>query len=83
MDEITRIELEKIHGRFNDLKERVVTLEAQQPHINAALVRLEALVTQGFSRIGKIALTVIFLFLTPFVAVLVKSILSGALSHYV
>jgi len=41
MDETTRNELDKLHGRINDLKERVVSLEAQQPHINAALLRIE------------------------------------------
>lgn len=41
MDQEVRAELEKLHGRISDLKERVVNLEAQQPHMNAALVRIE------------------------------------------
>lgn len=42
MDNETRAEVEKLHGRISDLKERVVNMEAQQPHMNAALVRIEA-----------------------------------------
>lgn len=41
MDQEIRAEVEKLHGRINDLKERVVTLEAQNPHINSALARIE------------------------------------------
>lgn len=41
MDQEIRLEFEKLHGRVNDLKERVVNLEAQQPHISAALARIE------------------------------------------
>lgn len=36
-----RAEIEKLHARDSDLKERVVVLEAQQPHISAALLRIE------------------------------------------
>jgi hypothetical protein len=80
MDEIIRGELEKLHGRISDLKERVVTLEAQQPHINAALLRIEGAVTAGFARIGKIALAVSLAFLTPLALLVVKFATSGALS---
>jgi len=41
MDQEIRAELEKLHGRVNDVKERVVNLEAQQPHINVSLGRIE------------------------------------------
>jgi hypothetical protein len=82
MDEIVRSELEKLHGRIGDLKERVVTLEAQQPHINAALVRIEAAMTAGFSKIGKIVLAIGLCFLTPFALVAVKFLVSGALGSF-
>ncbi|OHV24952.1 hypothetical protein EOS93_25145 [Rhizobium sp. RMa-01] len=83
MDEITRIEIEKLHGRINDMKERVVTLEAQQPHINAALLRIEGSVEKLAGKIGK----AIWAVLTPTVVILIglfiKAIASGALKPYV
>ena len=41
MDQETRSEIERLHARINDLRERVVTLEAQVPHTNATLDRIE------------------------------------------
>lgn len=41
MDQETRAAIDTLHGRVSDLKERIVNLEAQQPHVNAALDRIE------------------------------------------
>jgi hypothetical protein len=83
MDEITRAEFEKVHSRISDMKERVVTLEAQQPHINSALLRIEGAVTAISGKIGKGVLILGCAFLTPFAALLVKALLSGGLSRFV
>gem|GEM_PF-1845208 len=82
MDEVTRSELEKLHGRISDLKERVVTLEAQQPHINAALLRIETSVEKLIGRIGKALWAVFLILLTPVIALLVKAFASGALASF-
>lgn len=81
MDEVTRNELEKLHGRINDMKERLVTLEAQQPHINAALLRIEGGVEKLVGRIGKALWAVFLLLLAPLAVLLVKAFASGALAH--
>ena len=36
-----RSEIERLHVRVNDLRERVVTLEVQVPHTNQTLDRIE------------------------------------------
>lgn len=77
MDEVTRAEIEKLHGRLNDMKERVVTLEAQQPHINAALIRIETSVDKLNGHLSKL----IWLAAALFVAAGVKFILAGGLNH--
>ena len=63
MDLETRQEIDKLHGRVSDLKERVVNLEAQQPHINAALTRIEKNVEKVSSHISKGVWIVLGLFL--------------------
>jgi hypothetical protein len=82
MDEITRSELEKLHGRIGDLKERVVSLEAQQPHINATLLRIEGGIEKLGGRIWKAVGAVALLFMTPMAVILVKAALSGSLSQF-
>lgn len=77
MDELTRAEIEKLHGRLNDMKERVVTLEAQQPHINAALIRIEMSVDKLNGHLSKL----IWLAVALFVAAAAKFILAGGLNH--
>ncbi|MBY3038943.1 hypothetical protein HFO76_22725 [Rhizobium laguerreae] len=83
MDETTRNELEKLHGRINDMKERVVTLEAQQPHINAALLRIEGSVEKIAGKIGKAIWAIALIGLGPLAAILIKAIASGALKPFV
>lgn len=82
MDQTIRSELDKIHERISNMKERVVLLEAQQPHINAALLRIEGSVEKIAAKIGK----AIWLVLAPIIAVTVgvmlKALFSGALSTY-
>lgn len=82
MDETTRNELEKLHSRINDLKERVVSLEAQQPHINAALLRIEGSVEKLANRIGKALWAVVAIVLTPLAGLLIKAIASGTLARF-
>lgn len=73
MDDVTRAEIDKLHGRISDLKERVVNLEAQQPHINAALGRIERMVEKLNGHLVK-AIWIIF---ALFLAAVVKFTLSG------
>ncbi|MBX5020433.1 hypothetical protein [Rhizobium lentis] len=83
MDEVTRSELEKLHGRINDMKERLVTLEAQQPHINAALLRIEGSVEKIAGKIGKAIWAVLTPTIVVIVGLLIKAIASGALKPYI
>lgn len=83
MDEVTRSELEKLHGRINDMKERLVILEAQQPHINAALLRIEGSVGKIADRIRNALWAILLLVIAPIIALLVKAFASGALSAHV
>jgi len=83
MDEITRSELEKLHGRINDMKERLVTLEAQQPHINAALLRIEGGMEKLASRIGKGLWALALIPLTALIGILFKALAGGALAHFI
>ncbi|MFS8147977.1 hypothetical protein ATY78_13085 [Rhizobium sp. R635] len=82
MDEQVRAEIEKLHERMSGLKERVVNLEAQQPHINAALARIEGSVEKLTNRIGK----AIWAVLTPVIVlaagVAFKIIMSGSLAKF-
>lgn len=73
MDEVTRAEIDKLHGRISDLKERIVNLEAQQPHINAALGRIERMVEKLNGHLVKAIWIVIALFL----AAVVKFTIAG------
>lgn len=82
MDEVTRGELEKLHARINDMKERLVTLEAQQPHINAALLRIEGSVGKLADRIRNALWALLVLVLSPLAVLLVKAFASGALSTH-
>lgn len=63
MDQETRGEIEKLHARINDIKVRVVNLEAQTPHINAALLRIERSVDRLNGHISKAVWAVLLLFL--------------------
>lgn len=82
MEQAIRTELDKLHERISNVKERVVNLEAQQPHINAALIRIEGSVSKIDTKIGK----AVWVFLTPIIAisvgVLLKAMFSGALSTF-
>ena len=62
MDQETRVEIEKIHGRISDLKGRVVHLEAQQPHTSAALARIEKSVERLNGYLSKAAWMIFGLF---------------------
>lgn len=75
MDQQFRAEVEKLHGRINDLKERVVNLEAQVPHINASLARIEKLVEKISGHMSRGAWAIIALF----IAAVWKLITSGAI----
>lgn len=58
------------------MKERVVNLEAQQPHISAALVRIEAGVAGLYGHLSK----AIWIVVALLIAAVAKFILSGGLS---
>ncbi|MFZ5692462.1 MAG: hypothetical protein ACOY5F_14530 [Pseudomonadota bacterium] len=73
MDQDTRTEIDKLHGRVSDLKERVVNLEAQQPHTTAALTRIEKSVEQLNGHVSKGVWAILGLFLVA----LWKMILTG------
>jgi len=75
MDQDTRAEIDKLHGRVSDLKERVVNLEAQQPHINAALTRIEKNVEKVSSHISK----GVWIVLGLFIVAVWKLVLNGKL----
>ncbi|EJZ17409.1 hypothetical protein NE852_12825 [Rhizobium sp. Pop5] len=81
MDQQFRAEIEKLHERVSGLKERVVNLEAQHPHINAALARIEGSVDKLTNRIGRAIWAVV----TPVIVLAVgagfKIIASGSLAH--
>jgi hypothetical protein len=77
MDEVTRGELEKLHGRINDMRERIVTLEAQQPHINAALLRIEGSVGKLADRIRNALWALLLLVLSPLAVLLIKAFASA------
>lgn len=58
-----RSEIDRLHGRLNDLKERVVTLEAQVPHTNATLDRIEKSVDKINGHIVKAIWLILALFM--------------------
>lgn len=64
MDQQTRAELDKLHRRVNDLTARVINLEAQGPHIDAALDRIEKSVDRLNSHLVKAIWIVLALFIT-------------------
>jgi len=76
MDEVVRSEIDKLHGRVSALKERVVNLEAQQPHISAALVRIEDGVKGLYGHLSK----AIWIVVALLIAACAKFILSGGLN---
>ena len=76
MDEVTRAEIDKLHDRVSSLKERVVNLEAQQPHISAALVRIEEGVRGLYGHLSK----AIWIVVALLIAAVAKFILSGGLT---
>lgn len=73
MDDTTRSEIEKLHGRVNDLKERVVTLETERPHIKEALARIEGSVKQINAHLTK----VVWIVLGVCIVALLKIIVGG------
>lgn len=73
MDGDTRAEIDKLHGRVSDLKERVVSLEAQRPHIDAALTRIERNVEKLNGHVSKGVWAILGLFLVA----LWKMVLTG------
>lgn len=75
MSEVTRAEMETLHGRISDLKERVVNLEAQQPHINAALTRIEKSVEKLTGHVSK----GVWIVLGLFIVAIWKLVLAGKL----
>ncbi len=75
MGQDTRAEIDKLHGSMSDLKERVVNLEAQIPHINSSLGRIEKLVEKVNGHMTRGAWAII----TLFIAAVWKLITSGAI----
>lgn len=59
-----RAELDKVHGRVTGLSERVANLEAQRPHTDAALARIEKSVDRLNGHIVKAIWIILGLFLT-------------------
>ena len=82
MEQQARDELDKLHERITRLRERVVNLEAQQPHINAALMRIEGSVDKLTAKTGK----AFWIVATPLTAIVVgilfKLIATGANSGF-
>lgn len=76
MDAEIRAEIDKLHERVSGIKERVVNLEAQNPHINAALTRIESMVGRLNGHLVKGIWAVVLLFL----AAVFKFVISGGLS---
>lgn len=82
MEKETRDELDKLHERITRLRERVVNLEAQQPHINAALLRIENNVEKMVTKIDRAK----WAFLAPLIALVVgvafKVLTSGQVAGF-
>ncbi|QND53453.1 hypothetical protein HB779_17330 [Phyllobacterium sp. 628] len=76
MDETTRAEIEKLHGRINDVKDRVTVLEAQTPHIKEALGRIE----KSVDRLNGHIVKAIWVILILFIGVVFKFTVAGGWS---
>lgn len=63
VDQEFRNEVNALHGRLNDLKERVVKLEAQVPHTNESLARIEKSVEKINGHIVKAIWMIVALFI--------------------
>lgn len=72
MDAENRAEIEKLHGRITRLSERVVNLEAQQPHISGTLVRIEKNVERLNGHLSKAVWIILALFLTALWGLVVR-----------
>lgn len=68
-----RSELDKVHGRVTDLQSRVATLEAQRPHIDAALSRIEKSMDRLNGHIVKAIWIILALFFTALWRVVTSS----------
>lgn len=71
-----KIEIERIHERFGELRDRVLVLEQQAPHINATLTRIESMVARLNGHLVKGIWAVVLLFL----AAVFKFVISGGLT---
>lgn len=45
MGEVTRAEMEAVHGRISDLKQRVTVLETDLPHIRRTVEKIDGSIT--------------------------------------
>jgi chromosome segregation ATPase len=72
MDAGLRAEIEKLHGRITRLSERVVNLEAQQPHISGTLARIEKNVERLNGHLSKAVWIIFALFLTALWGLVVR-----------
>lgn len=45
MSEVTRAEMEAVHGRIGDLKQRVTVLETDLPHIRRTVEKIDGSIT--------------------------------------
>lgn len=45
MSEVTRVEMEAVHGRISDLKQRVTVLETDLPYIRRGVEKIESSMT--------------------------------------
>lgn len=77
-------DISKVHDRIDDIKERVVNLEAQRPHIDAALIRIEksveglaAIVQRNVDRITGWLSKGVFIVLALFITALWKLVVGG------
>lgn len=73
MDEVVRSEIEKLHGRINGVQERVTVLEAQTPHINAALQRIQ----NGVAKLNGHIVKAIWIVFAMFLAMVFKFAMAG------
>jgi hypothetical protein len=62
MDTETRAEIEKLHGRINEMGNRLTVLETNIPHINAALARIQGGVDKLVWAVALLFLGVVFKF---------------------
>lgn len=75
MDQETRTELEKLHGRINEVKNRVTILETTVPHISASLIRIE----RSVDKLGGYLSRAVWIILALFVTAVWKLIASGSI----